>query len=77
MDFHYNDKAHKGYIFECEMCKIESDKIRQLFEELGIPLHFAGPSDELFVNAAILLEILTDETKLKYLISKLRLRAFW
>lgn len=74
---HVNDRSDS-----CDKCQREAKHIRNFFNILDIPIMNSvykngTPSVHIKVQAHVLYDILTDEQKLKDLVSKLKLKAFW
>jgi hypothetical protein len=74
---------YENYSNECDECQQEAKKIRDLFSMLEIPvvnsigMKKGTLSARVTVRGQALYDILTDEEKLKILVSKLRNKAFW
>ena len=67
---------------KCDVCNQRAIKVRSFLNKLEIPIvtsttQTGGLSINICVRGYELYDILTDENKLKVLISKLRNKAFW
>jgi hypothetical protein len=82
MNEDHNHTRPVSYEDDCEICQQKAFIIREFFRILEIPVinskSISGaPSSDIRLNGHMLYNILMDEEKLKILVSKLRLKAFW
>ena len=78
----HEDHEPRFHHDDCDDCRVEAEKTRQFFDELEIPyVHSTNPAGNkaisIKINGYKLYDILTDEEKMKILVSKLKLKAFW
>ena len=79
----HEDHQHiHPYYEECDDCQHKATKARAFFKELGVPIirgtvQTGALTVDVKVRGILLYDILMDEEKLKTLVSKIRLKAFW
>lgn len=67
---------------ECDFCNQRAQKVREFFKMLDVPIttsttQTGGLSTSINVRGYLLYDILMNEEKLRALVSKLKMKAFW